>query len=143
MWRGSFSRLSTPLPTDFIYPCSHLSNAGTEQLMMAGEMGLNTFCVSIAMHSTGCSSHLVHLGRELVLSRLARLVLPTCWHRDTLRLQTICMVSEYLPPGLHSYSSRFSRSSSKSRIGSADRADAHVVRTPRDRWPVANVLYSI
>ena len=39
LWRGSFSLLLT-LATHFIYPCSHLSNAGTEQLMIFGETGL-------------------------------------------------------------------------------------------------------
>jgi hypothetical protein len=111
VWRGSFC---TPLPTDFIYPCSHLSNAGTEQLTMAGDMGLTTFRVSIATHSTGDSSHFVYLGRKFALSRL---VLPTWWHRDPLRLRTTCMISDYLPPDLHSYSFEIFRSSSKSRTG--------------------------
>jgi hypothetical protein len=143
VWRGSFS---TPLPADFIYPCSHLSNAGTEQLTMARVMGLTTFRISIATHSTGDESHLVYVGRKFALSRL---VLPTWWHRDPLRLRAICMISDYLPPDLHSHSLEIFRSSSKSRIGPwshqpcrrACTASPFSSRVTVD--PLPTVLYSI
>ena len=113
---------------------------------MAGEMGLTAFRVSIATHSTGYSSELVCRGRKFALSRLE---LPTWWHRDPPRLRTTCMISDYLPPDLHSHSLEIFRSSSKSRIGPwshqpcrrACTASPFSSRVTVD--PLPTVLYSI
>lgn len=112
-----------PCQTEFIYPCSHLSNAGTEQFTMAGEMGLTTSPVSIALHGTGYSSLSACRGCKCALSRL---VLPTWWHRHPLRLRRTCMLSDYLPPDLHLYSCAARRSSGRApraASGSSNRAD--------------------
>lgn len=70
-----------PLATEFIYPCSHLSHAGTEQLKMPGEMQLSIFFCLHCYAWSKLSSLSVCLGHGLLpLSRW----LPTWWHRDRL-----------------------------------------------------------
>jgi hypothetical protein len=47
----------TPLPLNLIYPRSHLSAAGTEQLVYLARCGCLLICVPIAVHRAGYSSH--------------------------------------------------------------------------------------
>ena len=111
---------------------------------MAGEMGLTISPVSIALHSTGYSSLSACRGCEMrvVQAGAADLVAspPSSQAKNLHDIGLLATGSSSLqlielpvklqephrvPPTVPT------------------RVDSEAVRTPRDRWPVANVLYSI